>query len=317
MPGAVAILDPMPRTPLFQGRASTPHAATSALIAALLFASCSNGQDTRAPAAEPARPPLPAPNQAISREPGRLARSLTSTTVALRHAIEKWRSSGNPRRGGPPAEVTLLALHQQRMYLVLTGRPKLADRVLARLQGSVRAEARDTLTARRRLTRLAGPVVPRRRYRTGRALPAGILLDHYRKAQRRYGVPWQVLAAVNFVETGFNRLRSNSTAGAQGPMQLIPSTWRAYGRGGNIHDAHDAILGAANYLRASGAPRNMRRALFAYNHSSLYVDAVLAYTRRIRRDPRAFYAYYSWQVFVRMDSGGTRRLTGPGLGRRP
>jgi membrane-bound lytic murein transglycosylase B len=210
--------------------------------------------------------------------------------------------------------VTLLALHQQRIYLLLTGRPKLGDRTVARLTGSVREEARDTLGARRKLTRLAGPVLRRRRkFRTGRPLPAGTLVDIYREAQRRYGVAWQVLAAVNFVESAFNRLRSNSSAGAQGPMQFIPSTWRVYGRGGNIHDPHDAILGAANYLRTSGAPRNYRRALFAYNNSSLYVDAVLSYARRIRRDPRAFYAYYSWQVFVRTPSGGTRRLTGPGL----
>ncbi len=292
--------------------------AAPALIAVLSIAACSSGPDTRSAAARAAPPPLPAPEQPISREPVRLARSLTSTTRALREAIERWVSRGVPRRGGPPRDVTLLALHQQRMYLVLTGRPKLAARTLARLRGTVLAEARDTLGAHRKLTRLAGPVVPRkRRFKTGRALPAGVLLDLYRKAQRRYGVAWQVLAAVNFVETGFNRLRSNSTAGAQGPMQFIPSTWRAYGRGGDIDDPHDAILGAANYLHASGAPRNYSRALYAYNHSSLYVGAVLAYARRIRRDPRAFYAYYSWQVFVRKPSGGTRRLTGPGLRETP
>ncbi len=207
-------------------------------------------------------------------------------------------------------DVTLLALYQQRIYLLLTERRRLADRTLARLRGSVRAEARDTLAARRALSRLAGPP-RRRRFATGPALPADVLLRLYRKAQRRYRVSWQVLAAVNFVETGFNRLRNNSTAGAQGPMQFIPSTWRAYGRGGNVRDPHDAILGAANYLHASGAPRSYRRALFAYNPSSLYVDAVLRYARRIRRDARAYYAYYSWQIFVRTPSG-IRRLTGPG-----
>jgi hypothetical protein len=58
-------------------------------------------------------------------------------------------------------------------------------------------------------------------------------------------------------------------------MQFLPATWRAYGLGGDVHDPHDAILGAANLLRASGAPTDNRRALFAYNHSTLYVDAVL------------------------------------------
>ena len=100
-------------------------------------------------------------------------------------------------------------------------------------------------------------------------------LADYLEAERRFGVAWQVLAAVNFVESAFGRLRNASTAGAQGPMQFLPSTWRAYGLGGDIDDPRDAILGAANYLHASGAPRDYRRALFAYNHSPAYVDAVL------------------------------------------
>ena len=285
--------------------------------AALGLAACSaTGSDGAESTTTPVeRPALPAPEQPLPRDPAPLAAALEATTRSLRSAIERWLAEGDPGQGAPPDDVTLLALHQQRIYLLLTGRPGLAGRTLARLTGSVRAEARDTLRARRALRRLAEPVPRkrRRRFRTGRALPAGALLGLYRKAQRRYGVSWNVLAAVNFVETGFNRLRSNSTAGAQGPMQFIPSTWRAYGRGGNIHDPHDAILGAANYLRASGAPRDYRSALFAYNRSSLYVDAVLAYARRMRRDRRAFYAYYSWQIFVPTPSGAMRRLTGPGL----
>jgi membrane-bound lytic murein transglycosylase B len=124
-------------------------------------------------------------------------------------------------------------------------------------------------------------------------------------------VRWNVLAAVNFVESAFNKLRNNSATGAQGPMQFMPATWRAYGLGGNVHDPHDAILGAANYLRANGAPGDNRRALVHYNPSTLYVDAVLRYAREIRSDRRAFYEYYARQVFVRTSSG-LRRITGPG-----
>jgi membrane-bound lytic murein transglycosylase B len=97
-------------------------------------------------------------------------------------------------------------------------------------------------------------------------------------------------------------------------MQFIPSTWKAYGMGGDIDDPRDAIMGAANYLRASGAPADYARALYAYNPSWSYVDAVLRYARRIRRDRRAYFAYHSWQVFVRTPSV-TRRLTGPRVGR--
>jgi Transglycosylase SLT domain len=205
--------------------------------------------------------------------------------------------------------VTLRSLYQQRLYLFLGERPRLAARVLARLPAGVAAEARDILTARAALRRLTPPT-RRRRFRTGSPLPAETLLRHYRKAQRRFGVAWPVLAAINFVETAFNRIRSSSTAGAQGPMQFIPSTWRAYGMGGDVHDPHDAILGAANYLRASGAPRDYRRALYSYNPSLDYVNAVLRYVRRIRADRRAYYGFHAWQLYVRTP-GGLRRLTGP------
>jgi membrane-bound lytic murein transglycosylase B len=93
-------------------------------------------------------------------------------------------------------------------------------------------------------------------------------------------------------------------------MQFLPATWRAYGLGGDVHDPRDAILGAANLLRASGAHRDLRRALYAYNRSTLYVDAVLAYARVLRRDRRALYAFHAWQVFVRT-SRGYRRITAP------
>ena len=120
-----------------------------------------------------------------------------------------------------------------------------------------------------------------------------------------------MLAAINFVESRFGRVRSSSVAGAQGPMQFLPATWRRYGLGGDVHDPHDAILGAANYLRANGAPGDYDSALYAYNHSRLYVDAILRYAGRIRHDRRAYYEYYAWQVFVRTPTG-ERRLTGPG-----
>jgi membrane-bound lytic murein transglycosylase B len=95
-------------------------------------------------------------------------------------------------------------------------------------------------------------------------------------------------------------------------MQFIPSTWKAYGLGGDVHDPHDAIMGAANYLHASGAPGDDARALYAYNPSDAYVRAVMIYERRMMADPLAFYAYYNWQVFVATPTGD-KRLTGPGL----
>jgi membrane-bound lytic murein transglycosylase B len=121
-------------------------------------------------------------------------------------------------------------------------------------------------------------------------------------------VRWPLLAAVNLVESSFGRLRNDSTAGAQGPMQFMPSTWATYGRG-DVHDPHAAILAAARFLHAGGAPAHERAALYAYNPSQRYVTAVEAYAR-VMSDPRAFRELYAWQVFVRT-TAGLRRLTGP------
>ncbi|MEA2460051.1 MAG: hypothetical protein QOH90_228, partial [Actinomycetota bacterium] len=70
-------------------------------------------------------------------------------------------------------------------------------------------------------------------------------------------------------------------------------------------------MGAANYLHASGAPDDYRNALYAYNHSDAYVDGILVYAHRMMHDPRWFFTYYSWQVFV-ITTRGDVRLTGPG-----
>ena len=251
----------------------------------------------------------PPPNAPLPAGAAPIAQRLAATAKSLHIAVDLWRASGTPRQ---PRELRLWALHQQRLYLALGLAPaETGDAVIRQLPRALQANARDVLTARRALVRLTPPTTqPLSAFRTAPAEPADRLLGYYREAQRRFGVPWEVLAAVNFVETAFGKVRSPSTAGAQGPMQFLPATWRAYGLGGDINDPRDSILGAANYLRASGAPANLRRALYAYNHSTLYVDAVLAYARVIGRDRRAFYGFHAWQVFVRTP-GGYRRITNP------
>ena len=268
------------------------------------------GTDREPSVGDPTTGGIPNPDAPIPRRDSRLAAALSAATVDLRAAVERWRDDGDPARGAPPRDVTLLGLYQQRIYLLLGARPGLARSTLARLRGGVRAEARDVMAVRRALRRL-NPPTRRVAFRTGRALPADALRRLYERAERRFGVDWRLLAAVNLVETGFNRIRSNSSAGAQGPMQFIPSTWAAYGMGGDIRDPADAIMGAANYLHASGAPADERAALFAYNPSADYVNAVGAHARSMRRDVRTYYGLYSWQIFVRTPSG-SRQLTGPG-----
>jgi len=251
----------------------------------------------------------PPPDAPLPRGVDATAARLTATTRALHRAVLVWRETGGDRQ---PRELRLWALDQQRLYLRLGLAPRsTGDGVVAHLPADLRADARDVLQARRALVRLTPPTtLPPSAFRTGPAAPADRLLAFYGEAERRFGVPWHVLAAVNFVETAFGKVRSRSSAGAQGPMQFLPATWRAYGLGGDVHDPHDAILGAANMLRANGAPRRVRRALYAYNHSERYVDAVLAYAAVIGRNRAAYYGFHAWQVFVRTPSG-YRRLTDP------
>jgi membrane-bound lytic murein transglycosylase B len=121
------------------------------------------------------------------------------------------------------------------------------------------------------------------------------LLGYFREGQSRFGVPWQDLAAIELVETRFGRIRGVSLAGAQGPMQFLPATWARYGSG-DIRGQRDAILGAARYLAANGAPGDIASALYRYNNSENYVQAVQDYAGAMRIDMRSYYGYYYWQV---------------------
>ncbi|MFF3444266.1 transglycosylase SLT domain-containing protein [Streptosporangium sp. NPDC002721] len=305
-------------------RSATSQGAPSQNVPSQGDASRSAAPATPAPEREPlsatdpagqtpagqAAPALPAPDAAIPSDPSRLARALTGTTAQLRLAIDTWRREGDPAKGQPPEPVVLLALHQQRIYRHLVLNPKVAARTYARLPKALAAEARDNVTAGRGLRSLVKPISGAAKFRVQPAKPADFLLGHFRYAERKFGVDWEVLAAVMFVETKFGRVRSPSHTGAKGPMQFMPRTWDAYGMGGDIQDTRDSLLAAANYLRASGAPRDYRRALYAYNHSYAYVDAVQLHARQIKRDIRNYYAYYNWQVFV-VTTRGDRRLTGP------
>jgi hypothetical protein len=107
------------------------------------------------------------------------------------------------------------------------------------------------------------------------------LLPIYQAAGMEYGVRWEILAAINEIETDYGRNLNVSSAGALGWMQFMPATWRAYGVDANSdgkvdpYNPVDAIFAAARYLRAAGADTDIRRAVFAYNHANWYVDSVL------------------------------------------
>ncbi|MFL5892622.1 MAG: lytic murein transglycosylase [Solirubrobacterales bacterium] len=117
------------------------------------------------------------------------------------------------------------------------------------------------------------------------------LLPIYEACGTQYGIPWQVLASINKIETAFGTNLNVSTAGAVGWMQFMPSTWQAYGVDANgdgrkdPFNPVDAVCAAARYLKAAGGDTDLRQAIFAYNHATWYVDEVLLYANQYGRLP--------------------------------
>src|SRR5436309_8542910 len=111
------------------------------------------------------------------------------------------------------------------------------------------------------------------------------LLALWQRAGAAYGIRWQVLAAINKVESNFGRNMGPSSAGAIGWMQFMPSTWERWGvdaNGDGIADpwsAEDAVTAAARYLAASGGQGDISRPIFSYNHAQWYVVEVLQLAR--------------------------------------
>jgi hypothetical protein len=117
------------------------------------------------------------------------------------------------------------------------------------------------------------------------------LLPIYQAAGIQYGIRWEVLAAINEIETDYGRNLNVSSAGAVGWMQFLPSTWKTWGVDGN-HDGKkdpfnpvDAIFSAARYLAAAGGQKDINRAIFAYNHAGWYVQSVMLRARLIAGVP--------------------------------
>jgi murein DD-endopeptidase MepM/ murein hydrolase activator NlpD len=113
------------------------------------------------------------------------------------------------------------------------------------------------------------------------------LLSIYQAAGIQYGIRWEVLAAINEIETDYGRNLNVSSAGAMGWMQFIPSSWKSFGVDANSdgkedpYNPVDAIFAAARYLKAAGADTDLRKAIFSYNHADWYVDSVLMRARFI------------------------------------
>jgi membrane-bound lytic murein transglycosylase B len=297
--------------------------AAAAVVAALGLTACSGGSGrppaaSQAPSATvPASSTPPAPRapavtstgpatsagQAAAGQAGdgpatTAATAASAAGAAARLAATLTRTERAIRDPGTPArELPALGRAQQRAYRTIARQPSLLPEVLPLVLAGLRPVVRANVAAGIDLRKLSrpGPRLPP--WRIVAPPPAAELLAAYHDAEAKLGVPWAYLAAINVVETRSGRIRGVSPAGAKGPMQFLPSTFRRYGAGGDIESPHDAILAAARMLRANGAPADMAGALFAYNHSRLYVRAVTAYAEQMRADRRAFLGYHQWQVY--------------------
>lgn len=133
--------------------------------------------------------------------------------------------------------------------------------------------------------------------------PAEALLGYYREAEAGSGVGWNYLAAINLIESRLGSIEGVSTAGAQGPMQFLPTTFDAYGEGGDIYSPRDSIMAAGRYLAANGFANDRDQAIFRYNNANRYVRAVNDYAAVLAADPAAYAGYYRWDVYYRTTAG--------------
>jgi hypothetical protein len=230
---------------------------------------------------------------AVPKNPAQTAAALARVERALRAPKTR------------PAEINRLGREQQKAYRALSTHPRWLEDVVARLPADVQPIVTANERAGRDLAALGGEG-PRPRqlpdWHIVSPPPVDVLRAYYGEAEAASGIPWAYFASIHLVETRLGRIRGTSSAGAQGPMQFIPETWARYGQG-DINDNRDAILAAARLLQANGGPSDMSRALFRYNNSDRYVEAVESYAQLMLSDERAFLGYYGWQVYSATTDG--------------
>ncbi|WP_370507478.1 transglycosylase SLT domain-containing protein [Mycobacterium sp. SA01] len=250
--------------------ASRPH--TSSVPAAAL-------DSTAAPDAAPA-----GAQPSLASDPAELADDLVADELAIRDPST------------PPPALVAAARRQQVAYRSIGRHPEWDSIIRPRIP-PVLIDAYDrNVDARRQLAAMAHPRDTLPAWRIQPPAPADELLGYYREAEAATGVRWTYLAAINLIETRFGSIVGLSTAGADGPMQFLPSTFAAHGEGGDIRSPHDSIMAAGRYLAANGFGADPDHAIYRYNHADEYVSAVKDYAA-ILTDPATFAGFYQWDVY--------------------
>ena len=272
-----------------------------AALVACVLAGCS-AQAGEVPRADVGGPPTssraahapaaPAPAQPVlASDPARIIDDLMADEQVLRAS------------GAPEEALVAAARRQQKAYRVLARHPEWDAVARSRVPPPLLNVYDRNIDARRQLAAMGRGKATLPAWRVDRPPAADALLGFYRKAEAASGVSWNYLAAIHFVETAFGRIAGVSTAGAQGPMQFMPSTFAVYGAGTDIHSPHDSIMAAGRFLAAHGFARDRDQAIYRYNNSAQYVRAINHYATLIAADPAVFTGYYRWDVYYNSTAG--------------
>jgi hypothetical protein len=244
---------------------------------------------TRTLAAAPSLPRGAQPQ--LASDPAQLADDL----VADEHAL---------RNGGTAEPALESAAHrEQAAYRAIARHPEWDATIRPRIPADLLDVYARNVDARRQLQAMSQGRDTLPAWHVDPPVPADELMGDYHAAEAETGVGWNYLAAINLVETRFGSINGVSTAGAQGPMQFLPTTFGAYGQGGDIHSPRDSIMAAGRFLAASGFANDPDHAIYVYNHSNQYVRAVDQYASLIGADPAAFATYYRWDVYFVTTAG--------------
>lgn len=318
---AGATTTPLPTTPLpttprpttalpTTQPSATPDTAATPPVA-------TNTPATTAPTTQPTAVPTTAPILAAPVRPpapnGRSAPAVATTAAELAAQVdEALMTLANP--GASPAALADAGHLHQVAIRKLGYNPEWDAEFFAALASGHHESTLLHLEARRALLELHSG------YDAADFIPAWAIIEpasiddlrsYYEAAEAATGIEWEYLAGINLIETGMGRIRGLSSAGAQGPMQFLPTTWNEAGIGeGDINDPADAIAAAARYLVRRGGPADMTGALWGYNNSDNYVAAVQAYAEMLRRDPNGLVAIYNWEIYFHTDAGDVWLPTG-------
>lgn len=274
--------------------------AAAVSVGMILFAlvGCSDSEGQEAPAATSAAPaaaaPPPAaepPRRELASDPLRIADDLVADERVLRDPSSR------------EALKNAAAQRQQLAYRAIGRHPEWDPIVRPRIPPELVKIYDHNVHARRELGVMSRPKDTLPAWRIVPPTPVDELMTYYREAESEFGVPWHYLAAINLVETAFGRVAGVSTAGAQGPMQFMPSTFAAFGAGGDIHSPRDSIMAAGRYLSANGFTRDRDYALYRYNNSNNYVRAIHDYAAVMAADPAGFDTYHRWEVYYLSTAG--------------